>query len=262
MQCDLQEPACNRCLDSGKTCEGYARYPVFLNRTNQGLMKRDRLEEAKGNPIREEQRKSQPSKPILASASSINVLRQDLIRRQHVTMNSMPLLPSNANVSEAQLISAFWECYVPSSSIAQAGSPCPWLQQSICLPNPPSTLRLSLKALAMVTLGWLYKDEASVRGGRVTHGDALRELQKALYDERLRWQDETMATCKVLAVYEVSKIPMARWPLFSLDLYSFLSPHLRHLLGTTATYVSNVPDMIFSYERQDFFGSKKTFILP
>ena len=175
-------------------------------------MKRGRLEEAKGSAeakaIREEQRKSQSSEPIVASASSINVLRQDLIRRQHVTMNSMPLLPSNADVSEAQLISAFWECYVPLSSSAQAGSPCPWLQQSICLPNPPSALRLSLKALAMVSLGGLNKDDAAVRRGRVIYGDALRELQKALYDEHLRWRDETMVTCHALAVYEVSYIPM------------------------------------------------------
>lgn len=108
-------------------CEAYARYPVFLNRTNQGLVKRSKLEEAKGpeeaNAIGKELRcqpKVRLSIPIAASASSKNVLQQDVVRRQNLTTKSMPLLPSNAHVSEVQLISDFWECYIPLSSSAQA----------------------------------------------------------------------------------------------------------------------------------------------
>lgn len=123
-------------------------------------------------------------------------------------MNSLSSRLSNANMSEAQLISAFWECYIPSRSRAQAGSPCAWLQHSLCVPNPPPALRLSLKALAMTRLGWLRKDDAFIHEGQVIYGHALRELQKALYDQHLVWQDETMATCNVLASYEVSRFPM------------------------------------------------------
>lgn len=212
-KCDLQEPACNRCLNSGKTCEGYSRYPVFLNRTKQGLVKRGRLEEVKGpeeaNGTKGEEPRCQPtlrsSGPIVAMAPSKSVLQRDLVRRQNVTMNSMPLPPSTANVSEAQLISAFWERYIPSRSSAQAGYPCAWLHQSICLPNPPLALRLSLKALALTRLGWLHRDDAFIRGGMVVYGNALRELQKALYDKQSMWQDETLATCNVLALYELSE---------------------------------------------------------
>ena len=111
-------------------------------------------------------------------------------------------------MSEAQLISAFWEYYTPSRSMAQAGSPCAWLQQSICVPNPPPALRLSLKALAMTRIGWVRKDDAFFHEGKIIYGYALRELQKALYDQRLMWQDETMATCNVLTLYEVSNLPI------------------------------------------------------
>ncbi len=176
-------------------------------------MKRIRLEEAKAPEeairTREDEPRCQPtsrsSKPIAALTSSKNVLQRDLIRRRNVTLNSIPLLPSNANASEAQLISSFWECYIPSGSTAQAGSPCTWLQQSICLPDPPPALWLSLKALAMTKLGYIQNDDTLVRGGRVIYGNALRELQKMLYDERSMLQDETMATCNVLALYEASK---------------------------------------------------------
>ncbi len=109
----------------------------------------------------------------------------------------------NANVFERQLISTFWECYIPSRSSVQAGSPCAWLQQSICLPDPPPALRSSLIALAMTRLGSLHGDNAYLRGGRVIYGHALRELQTALCHERSMYQDEIMATCNVLALYEV-----------------------------------------------------------
>lgn len=175
-------------------------------------MKRDRLEEAKApeeaTGTEEGQARCQPTSPsstsIVASASSKNVLCREFVWRQNATMYSMPLPPSSANVSEAQLISAFWECYIPSWSRAQTGSACAWLQHSICLPNPPPALRLALKAVAMTRLGWLHKDDAFVRGGRAIYGNALIELQKALYDKRSMWQDETMATCNVLALYEVN----------------------------------------------------------
>ena len=180
-------------------------------------MKRDRLEEAKApeeaDGTREEVQCYQP-----ISRSSKHILHREFTRRQNATMSIMPLPPSNANVFEAQLISAFWEYYIPSSSSTQAGSPCDWLQQSICLPNPPTALRLALKAVAMTRLGWFHKDDAFVRGGRVIYGNALRELQKALYDERLMWRDETMATCNVLALYEVKNLLL----IFSIVLIRFV----------------------------------------
>ena len=216
-QCDLREPACNRCIDSGNTCEGYARYPVFLVRTQQGPVKRRRLEEVKppeetsetGDKKLPYQPATRSSKHIAAPALSKYVLQRDLVQGKYFIMNSLSSRVSNANMSEAQLISAFWECYTPSTSMAQAGSPCAWLQQSICVPNPPPALRLSLKALAMTRLGWLRKDEAFVHEGKVIYVNALRELQKALYNQNSMWQDETMAACNVLALYEVSRFPMS-----------------------------------------------------
>ena len=176
-------------------------------------MKRTRLEEAKvpeeAAGAREDGPRCQSipqfSKAIAASASLEILLQHDLVRRQNVTMNSMPFPPSNAKVFEAQLISAFWEYYVPSESSAQASSACAWLQESICLSNPPPALRLSLIALAMTRLGRLHEDNVIVREGMVVYGSALTEFQKALYEQRSVCQDETLATCNVLALYEVGK---------------------------------------------------------
>ena len=177
-------------------------------------MKRDPLEEVKmrdemdvteGSDLRCQF--ASRSSNAMATPGSLNIIMQrQLASGQDVTMTSMPLIPRNAQVFEAKLISMFWECYVPSTSGAQVSSPCAWLQESISLVDPPPALRLSLTALAMTRLGWLRQDDAFVRRGRLVYGDALKELQQALTEEHSMCQTETLATCNVLALYEVGNI--------------------------------------------------------
>lgn len=45
--CGQETPHCLNCVQSGQSCEGYGRYPVFINRTLDGLQKRRPLEEAR-----------------------------------------------------------------------------------------------------------------------------------------------------------------------------------------------------------------------
>ncbi|KAF6240763.1 hypothetical protein HO173_001436 [Letharia columbiana] len=54
----------------------------------------------------------------------------------------------------------------------------------------------------MARLGWIHQDNTLVLNGRVLYGQALQEVQKALYDECTMWQDETLATGNILAFYE------------------------------------------------------------
>ena len=114
----------------------------------------------------------------------------------------MVLQPRTAVAYEAQLISTFWEHWIPQHSV-QTGCQCIWLQKALDLPDPSPALRLSLKALALTRLGWIHRDNTLTLNGRVLYGQALQETQKALYDERTMWQDETLATGNVLALYEV-----------------------------------------------------------
>ena len=200
IQCDLQLPLCKSCLDGGRICEGYARYPVFLKRTRQGFAKRGPFEEAK-----------LPQDIVAWAASSTPLTAVPPISQQgnvsckpEKGIDCMSLQPSNAAAYEAQLISMFWEHWVPQQSV-QTGCQLPWLQQALELPDPSLALRLALKAVAMARLGWIHQDNTLVLNGRVLYGQALQEVQKALYDEHTMWKDETLATGNVLAVYEVSK---------------------------------------------------------
>ena len=118
-------------------------------------------------------------------------------------MDNTILQLSNGAAYEAQLISTFWDHYIPQQSV-QASCQCKWLQQALDLPNPSPALRLSLKALAMARIGWIHRDDMLVLNGRVLYSQALQAIQTALYDEHLMWQDETLATGNVLAWYEVA----------------------------------------------------------
>lgn len=180
-------------------CEGYACYPVFLNRTRRGVAKRDRCEEAK-----------RPQETVLwldpstvSSSTPITTKQRKIVGSQQSETNNMALQPSNAVACETQLISTFWEHYMPSESV-QTGCQCAWLQLVLSLQNPSHVLRQSLKAVAMARLGWIHQDDTLVLNGRVLYGQALHEVQKALYDNHTMWQDETLATGYVLALYEVS----------------------------------------------------------
>ncbi len=102
---------------------------------------------------------------------------------------------------------------MPQRSI-QTGCQCLWLQQALDLPDPSPALRLSLKALALARLGWIHRDNTLVLNGRILYGQALQEIQKALYNECTMWQDETLGTGAILALYEVGT-PLKGLPLIS-----------------------------------------------
>ena len=59
----------------------------------------------------------------------------------------------------------------------------------------------------MARIGWIHRDDTLILGGRVLYSQALQAIQRALYDERTMWQDETLATGNVLAWYEVEISP-------------------------------------------------------
>lgn len=114
--------------------------------------------------------------------------------------------PSGANAFDNQIISLFWERYIPSTdeSISD-GSPCLWLQHVISAPSPPDTdaLQLSVKALAITRLGRMNQDDRLALQGQSCYVRALQLLQKALRSDSAVGRDETFAAGYVLALHEL-----------------------------------------------------------
>ena len=198
-QCDLQQPFCKTCTKSRRVCEGYKRFPVFLNRTLQGPEKRHGLEEAKTPFLQSlDEDLSQPQ-PMLSNID----FQRGLVESRRASDNRILVQPTDSAAFDQQIISALWENYTPSNSSVQSGTPCVWLQHIIDLPTRKVPLHLSLKAFAMTRIGWINKDESLVLQGNLCYGRALNAVQKSLSSEASMWQDELFAAGYVLSVYEV-----------------------------------------------------------
>lgn len=202
-QCDLQQPFCNACTKTGRPCEGYERFPVFLNRTLQGPEKRYGLEEAK--ILSSQSTDRSPSQPQ-RMASNIEFQR-GFVESRRPYDDRILVQPNETAAFDQQIISALWEKYTPSLNSAQSGTHCVWLQYIINLPSRGVPLHLSLKAFAMTRVGYVNKDESMVRHGNLYYGRALNAVQTSLPSEASMLQDELFAAGYVLMVYEVTFPP-------------------------------------------------------
>ena len=115
------------------------------------------------------------------------------------------------DLQDDQIISSFWNRYIPVETAAHDPSPCPALQEMIMLNNCNPLLQMSLKALAMTRLGWLNGDAVLSTRGRTQYGLALKNLQRALWDKTLMWEDSTLAAAYCLSIYEVFIPPSGDW---------------------------------------------------
>lgn len=186
-----------KCSQSGRVCEGYQRYPVFLNRTAEGFEKRHRLQEAKTLPISKHTRpETHLTGPDVASFHGVSSSRR-------ARDNRLLTRPSGSTLFDQQIISSFWEKFIPSDANAQHGPPSNWLQRVIGLPEPGKAIYYSLKALAMTRLGWINGDESLALQGRQCYSSALRALHNSLSSEHVIYEDDIFAAGFALSIYEV-----------------------------------------------------------
>ena len=186
-------PSCARCINSRRTCEGYERYPVFLNRTAQGIDKRHRLDEAKPR--------------FFAGSVQAVISANDWSQALAALANSEMLSQLSAMPAfDSQIIALNFETYMPVNGPSRDHCGRGWLQQAIGLQNPGDALHLSLKAISMKRLGRLCGDDRLAFQGEVCYGTALQQLRKALRSDTVIWHDETLAASFILALYEVSQV--------------------------------------------------------
>ncbi|KAG8531434.1 uncharacterized protein KY384_003063 [Bacidia gigantensis] len=196
----VPEPNCKRCSDTGRTCEGYARYPTFLINTPEGRRRRERLEEAKPRTPSTDSPASRSDTP-LARVRKPSTGDKAMVPR--TDFSALPQQASIAQLQDDQLLACFWINYVPIGSLAQHPSPCPWLQEIMFTTDPHPALKLSLKALALTRLGWLNQDDALSKMGQSNYGLALKHIQHALWDPLAKWSDHTLAAAHLLSIYEL-----------------------------------------------------------
>lgn len=161
-------------------CEGYERFPVFLNRTARGLERNERLAEAR---------------PVTLYYDEYSGM---------VAITTPPAVPASPPAHEAlqaQLAARFWADYTTETSKGTV-----WFEAVMGIAQPQAVLAAAKLALTLGRVGWLHGDERLVRLGRARYSCALGLMQAALYDEELRYSDQTLAAGRMLGLYEVSSV--------------------------------------------------------
>ena len=75
------------------------------------------------------------------------------------------------------------------------------------VPELTEALEASIMAVSIAKLGRLNDDSVLIRESLKFYVQGLWELQKALWDSKLMYQNETLAACMTLITYEVVECP-------------------------------------------------------
>lgn len=161
-----------------RQCEGYDAYPVFINRGQDGFLKRSHLDETKslvGLPPR-------GSTAPLISAEWIQGAIQD-----------------------NQFIAAFWEKYASTNGSLRPEEPA-WLFNIISMPETTALLRQALLAIAYTRAGRSQNNLSLISQGQMYYGLTLQMMQQALYKPELAASYDTLAAARCMCLYEAFEL--------------------------------------------------------
>lgn len=184
-----------RCTQSGRECEGYERYPTFLNRTAAGLERRKPLEEVK-------LRGTIPAESSIAGSSRGQgqaSLHPPTVYGRHPSPIGQP---DTTQALNQQIFANFLEVYCPSA----VHLPHSWFHMVPTMQDPGNALLHGANAFAASRLAFVNNDENMKLRAFDAYGKALRELQKALWDPNAMYRDETLAATRALVIFEVRSL--------------------------------------------------------
>ena len=108
---------------------------------------------------------------------------------------------------DKKLLSRFLELYLPVSEVDRnANGSLTWVPLACERTNPSPVLRLSLHALAASRVAHAENDVFLGKESLKCYGDALKLLQKMLSVPTPQADDEVLAACRCLMLFEVGPI--------------------------------------------------------
>lgn len=173
--CDQRRPTCGQCSASGYLCGGYQRELSFIIH------------------------------PASKSVEKAFFLRHS---RQSTSLAFVPSL--NRTAVDHQCQALFWDLYLPygaaevnNAMLSRCDHVPNWTSIVLELPQDEPALNLAFSALSVSRVGRSNNDLRLVKESTKIYGRALKDLQKALYDESRMRTVEVLAACSILGLYEV-----------------------------------------------------------
>ena len=112
------------------------------------------------------------------------------------------------STSLSQLFDHFLSDYIPQGGKAKQDPPVSWLQtvQNTGNFGNNTSLPLAITALSLVRLGRKHQNMELQNEGMAVYGQALEGIQAILSSDDLIFEEQTLASCMTLLVFEVSQI--------------------------------------------------------
>ena len=212
MQCGAERPGCHNCAMSNRLCTGYQRKHAFI-------LSKDMVA---GDP-----ESSEDSPRLNGEADSGTVLvarwRIDRDNPSHPTSRAgafpvqvfdtyIPTLQeiSPQNAFREKFVSMFLDHHLPLEDLGRtrpADKQRNWLLLALELPMLTPALEHAVLALCTARLGRDKDHPALVRQSLSLYTSSLRELRRAVLDPVTRCDEQNLAACMALIMYEVSKCP-------------------------------------------------------
>jgi hypothetical protein len=150
-------------------------------------------------------------------ASNVQILHASIPTSSAYSSLMAISCPSARGAYREQILSEFMYSFMPTrrqaladpdrytvTSNRIAGN---WLVLVPDLPDITPALEASILAVCTARLGRVNSDTVLVRESLKFYTQALWELQKALWNPKLMYRDETLAACMALIIYELLECP-------------------------------------------------------
>ena len=212
LQCDQEKPLCGNCRKSNRLCTGYKRKTAYVFSSNvildsqggssseqgtvvhQGRWRKPELPRRVGTAAGHQQ---QPPKPNLQIGNSlVGIGRQ---------------APTGSVIRE-QFHSLFLNEHLPSELLSpnrpKSAVSANFLLQlhEVAIESP--ALETAVSAFFAARLARRHNDPNLIHKSRAMYSVGLEHLQQSLRNPRTRLSDETLATCMMLSLYELTEAPV------------------------------------------------------
>lgn len=169
IEADLNRPICLRCARLKLQCQGFNPFPVFIDGLSLTEIQAD-------NHTQRDSRKEVSLAPA-PSLDEDNVFTTHLIRSLFMAFHGSNPVPS------------------PSES--------PWLMSSMLPSNHKQAPQLAIRACAAAYFGKIHRQYSAVERGTALYTQALRQLQKELFDSENVLKTDTLSATLFLALFEM-----------------------------------------------------------
>jgi len=164
-----------------------------MNRTPEGLQRRQRLEEAilPGHVI-PAGREINPADTLASSSSASGT--------------AVSVAEDLDNAAARSLLDAFMTIYLPTAPENRMGSTPTWLKEAYAYSHPSLLLEVARNALAANRIAAVSKDSSMQQTGHMYYGRALQTLTEQLNEQLENCDNQVLAAVRCLMIYVVSRL--------------------------------------------------------